>query len=187
MWQAIIKCFRFSALAILGGGLSGTCMAADAEANAEKIARLEARLARLEARLADNEQETKEVKVLAANVGQNAGRSGSGGGAGASPGILGNTAIFDILAGSAWRNLRWTQEEQWAGIRRGVTKERVIELLGSPPRSLDSLKPRVDEVFFYETSLRDRSNALRGKVSFRDERVIGFEKPNFKRAGRVAQ
>ncbi len=129
----------------------------------------EARIVELEARLAEAEQETKEVKVLAAN--SNAGASSSH--------ILGNTATYDILANSAWRNLRWTNEEQWVDVRPGISMEKVIELLGSPPRSVDSVKPRVDEVFYYETSIRDRTNALRGKVSFRKGKVLTVEKPNF--------
>jgi len=56
----------------------------------------------------------------------------------------------------------------------------VIELLGSPPRSVKSLKPRVDKVIYYETSIRDSSNSLRGKISFKDGIVIAVQKPNFK-------
>ena len=139
--------------------------------SAETLARLEQRIAELEARLDDQEQETKEVKVLATSSAATGGQS--------SGSILGNTLTYDILADSAWRNLRWTQEEQWEGIRRGTTEERVIELLGDPPRSLDSLKPRIDRVFWYETSLRDRSSAMRGKISFKDGRVVHVDKPDF--------
>jgi hypothetical protein len=142
---------------------------------AERIAQLEQRVLALEKRLASAEQETKEVKVLASNsVAEGSGRASA----------LGNTAAFDIIAGSAWRNLRWTQSEQWEGIKRGITEEEVIELLGYPPRSVDSLKPRVDRVFWYETSIRDRSSAMSGKVSFKDGRVISFRKPDFDAASR---
>ncbi|HAV14290.1 MAG TPA: hypothetical protein DCX06_12475 [Opitutae bacterium] len=144
--------------------------AADSSSDAERIARLEARLLELESRLADTEQETKEVKVLASSVAASGGSDSS---------ILGNKATFDILAGSAWRNLRWTQEEQWEGVKRGVTEEKVIELLGYPPRSVDSLKPRIDKVYWYETSLRDSSTGMRGKISFKKGRVVSVEKPNF--------
>lgn len=136
----------------------------------------EARIVELEARLAETEQETKEVKVLAANAGSDATRNS----------ILGNTATFDILAGSAWRNLRWTNEQQWAEVRPGISVETVIEALGPPPRSVESLKPRVDEVFYYETSIRDDGNALRGRVSFRKGQVLTVQKPNFK-ANKAAQ
>lgn len=130
----------------------------------------EKRIAELEARLAEAEQETKEVKVLASNSNTTS-----------SNGILGNTATFDILANSAWRNLRWTHEEQWAEIRPGISMDKVIELLGSPPRSIDSAKPRIDEVFYYETSLRDDGQSLRGKISFRKDKVAIVQKPDFDR------
>ena len=55
----------------------------------------EARIAELEIRLADAEQETKEVKALAA-----------AGGNVPSSSVLGRGAAFDIMANSAWRNLR---------------------------------------------------------------------------------
>ena len=135
----------------------------------------EARMVELETRLAEAEQETKQVKALAATGGNVSQAS-----------ILGNAATFDILANSAWRNLRWTQAEQWEGVRPGVSMAAVVEALGHPPRSVDSLKPRVDEVFYYETSIRDDGNSLRGKVSFRNGTVLTVQKPNFK-ANKAAQ
>jgi hypothetical protein len=63
---------------------------------------------------------------------------------------------------------------------------KVIEFLGKPPRSVKSLKPRVDRVFYYETSLADQSNALSGRISFRDGKVIAVRKPNFQ-AKEIAQ
>lgn len=156
--------------------------ASDADADAGRMARMEQRLLELEQRLAETEQTTQEVKTLASNTAASTGSGGKNGKNGEShnnSAILDNAATFDILAGSAWRNLRWTQEEQWAGIKRGVSEERVIELLGYPPRSIDSLKPRVDKAYYYEASIRDRSTGMRGKVSFRKGKVISFKKPDF--------
>ncbi|MDQ8207026.1 hypothetical protein QEH52_05875 [Coraliomargarita sp. SDUM461003] len=176
-----ISLFNLSALAASVVSLSLPLQSSFADSGsgpagseAARIALLEQRLLQLEQRLADTEQETKEVKVLAANT-----VASSGAGNVANSSVLGNGATFDILAGSAWRNLRWTQEEQWAGIKRGVTEEKVIELLGYPPRSLDSLKPRVDKVYWYETSLRDTSTGMHGKISFKKGRVVAVEKPDF--------
>ena len=166
-----IKFFNVCCIAILATVSALTVTAASLSTDEERIARLEARLLESELRLSDTEQETKEVKVLASSAVANGGDSSS---------ILGNAATFDILAGSAWRNLRWTQEDQWDGIRRGVTEEQVVEILGHPPRSVKSMKPRVDMVYWYETSIRDRSNSLRGKISFKDGKVIAIQKPNFK-------
>jgi uncharacterized coiled-coil protein SlyX len=135
----------------------------------------EARMVELETRLAEAEQETKQVKALAATGGNVSQAS-----------MLGKGATFDILANSAWRNLRWTQAEQWEAVRPGVSMAAVVEALGHPPRSVDSLKPRVDEVYYYETSIRDDGNSLRGKVSFRKGTVLTVQKPNFK-ANKAAQ
>jgi len=141
--------------------------AASEEEMAAKLALMEKRLAQLESRLSDNEQKTKEVKVLAANSGSNANR-----------GILGSGATLDILSNSAWRNLRWTQEDQWKTVVKGATLEQVNDALGKPPRTVKSLRPQVDLVYFYETSLGDK-HGLHGKVSFRKDKVIAVIKPDF--------
>jgi len=181
------------AVALLAPVLFAPLCAADADATTDRMAQMEARLiamearlataehnqpapsnvseariAELETRLAEAEQETKEVKALAAT-----------GGNVPSSSILGRGAAFDIMANSAWRNLRWTQPEQWKAVRPGVSEETVIDALGRPPRSVKSLKPRVDKVFYYETSIRDKSNSLRGQISFYKGQVKTIQKPNF--------
>lgn len=171
MSSLLTKASVLFALGALSFSLVSPVMADAAAADAERVARLEQRLLELEARLAEQEQQTKQVKVMAAS---SAAAAQSSGGT-----FSGNPLALDIMANSAWRNLRWTQEEQWEQVRPGITAERVIELLGVPPRSVDSLKPRVDKVFWYETSLRDRNNALKGKISFKDGVVIAVSKPNF--------
>ena len=151
-----------------------TVSAASEEEMAAKLALMEKRLAQLESRLSDNEQKTKEVKVLAANSGSNANR-----------GILGSGATLDILSNSAWRNLRWTQEDQWKTVVNGASIEQVNDALGKPPRTVKSLRPQVDLVYFYETSIGDK-HGLNGKVSFRKDKVIAVIKPDFSKnnAGR---
>ena len=181
------------AVALLAPVLFAPLCAADADAGTDRMAQLEARLiamearlvtaeqvqpaasnvseariAELESRLAEAEQETREVKALAATGGNISSSS-----------ILGRGATFDIMANNAWRKLRWTQPDQWETVIPGVSVDAVIDALGKPPRSVKSLKPRVDEVFFYETSIGDRSNAMRGKVSFRRGQVVTVQKPNF--------
>ena len=156
------------AVALLAPVLFAPLCVADSAASADRMAQLEARLIAMEARLAEAEQETKEVKTLAATGGNMPSSS-----------VLGRGAAFDIMANSAWRNLRWTQPEQWEAVRPGVSEETVIDALGSPPRSVKSLKPRVDKVFYYETSIRDRGNSLRGQISFRKGQVLTVQKPNF--------
>ena len=144
MWRSImrINTLLASALALLTfGALSVSDLPAQTDAEVlallqkmeQRIAELESkeaqeaqpsdeamarRIAELEARLAEQEQETKEVKVLAAN-------SSEGGN-----GILGNASTFGILANSAWRNLRWTEEDQWDGISKGFPKSALSSCWG---------------------------------------------------------
>jgi hypothetical protein len=140
--------------------------AASEEEMAAKLALMEKRLAQLESRLSDNEQKTKEVKVLAAS--SNASNRA----------VLGGGATAEILSNSAWRNLRWTQEDQWKTVVKGATLEQVQDALGKPPRTVKSLRPQVDLVYFYETSIGDK-HGLNGKVSFRKDKVIAVTKPDF--------
>ena len=163
-----ITLFNTYAVALLAPVLFAPLYAADVDAATDRLVQLEARLIAMEARLAEAEQETKEVKALAAT-----------GGNVPSSSVLGRGVAFDIMANSAWRNLRWTQPEQWETVRPGVSEETVIDALGSPPRSVKSLKPRVDKVFYYETSIRDDKNSLRGQISFRKGQVLTVQKPNF--------
>ena len=165
-----INLFNVSVLAASAVAVVLPLQSAFADADAARIARLEQRLLDLEQRLADTEQETKEVKVLAAS-GAADGRTTSA--------LTANPLALDIMANSAWRNLRWTQEGQWDGIRKGITEEKVVELLGKAPRSVKSLKPRVDKVLYYETSIGDRSSAMRGKISLREGLVVAVTKPTF--------
>lgn len=139
--------------------------AGDAPSLEARITSLEGRLAVLEQRLVANEKATETAQILAVSGGVDD--------------SLSNTAAFDIMAKSAWRNLRWTRPTQWQGVTMGVSEEKVVELLGKPPRSVKSLKPRVDKVFYYETSLGDQKNAMSGQISFRDGMVIAVKKPNF--------
>lgn len=145
--------------------LSTAVGAGDSPSLEARITSLEGRLAALEQRLATNEKATETAQIMAVS-----------GGVGNS---LSNSAALDIMANSAWRNLRWTRPVQWQGVVPGITEAEVIQFLGEPPRSVKSLKPRVDKVFYYETSLGDQSNALSGRISFREGKVIEVRKPNF--------
>lgn len=138
-------------------------------ATQQRMQALEARLLELESRLADAEQETQQVKVIAENSNVNLTDSTY------------QAARLNLLAGKAWRDLRWMQASQWKTIRKGISEEQVVGLLGVPPRSVKSAKPRVDEVFYYETSIRDTVNSVRGKISFKGGKVIAYQKPDFEK------
>ncbi|MEM7790016.1 MAG: hypothetical protein AAF546_01330 [Verrucomicrobiota bacterium] len=163
------KLFTLGFLVAAFGIFMHAAAANEDEANmAERLAMLELRIAELEARLSETEQETEEVKVLATTASQ-------------APAVskLSSVAGYNILANSAWRNYRWTEPAQWENIRPGMSISEVDELLGEPPRTVKSLKPRVDLVYFYETSIRNTPGSVRGKISFKDGRVVSAQVPNF--------
>ena len=137
--------------------------AASEEEMAAQIAALEKRLAQLESRLSVNEKKTKEAKVLATNT---------------SNAAAGNNATLNILSNNAWRNLRWTEADQWKTVVNGVSIAQVEDALGKPPRTVKSLKPQIDLVYFYETSIGQK-DGLYGKVAFRKGKVIAVTKPDF--------
>lgn len=138
--------------------------AASEEEMAAQIAALEKRLAQLESRLSVNEQKTKEAKVLASSSAAGSGAAGRG--------------ALGVLSNSAWRNFRWTEAKQWETVVNGASIEQVEDALGKPPRTVKSLKPRVDLVYYYETSIGDK-HGLGGKVSFWKGKVIAVTKPDF--------
>jgi hypothetical protein len=180
-------------------------MTADMEALERRVAQLEARLANTEqaTREIKKSKEAQAIKAIKAvnrcnecaappaelGCGSTSGstlgptaNSGSVTGSATgdvSPQGVHRGASLDLLAKRAWRNLRWTQKNQWDGIEKGTSIETVVEKLGVPPRTVKSLKPRVDLVYFYETSLRDSVNGVRGKIAFKDGVVTTVAKPDF--------
>lgn len=131
---------------------------------AAQIEALEKRLAQLESRLSVNEKKTKEAKVLATNTSKVNSAAGN--------------STLNILSNNAWRNLRWTEEDQWKTVVNGVSIAQVEDALGKPPRTVKSLKPRIDLVYFYEASIGDK-HGLNGKVSFKNGKVVSVVKPDF--------
>lgn len=167
-----------------------------ADTQQERIATLEARLTELELRLSEaekqkdddsNDTETHigelEVRVAAAEQRAQVAEQLAAESKHLVEKAEKTNARTKVLEKTNANNkLLWMQEQQWNEIKPGVSMEKVIELLGPPPRSLDSLKPRVDQVFYYQTSLKTSPNLLCGKISFKKDKVHTVEKPNFARA-----
>lgn len=89
------------------------------------------------------------------------------------------TSGMHLAEENAWRKYRWTDPAQWAQIKMGVSESEVIDALGEPPRWVQSMKPRVDTVYFYEIRGRFKGAKLKGYVSFKNGVVVDFQKPNF--------
>jgi hypothetical protein len=141
-----------------------TLACAHAQTMEERVADLEARLATLEARLSDAEAESAEVKerVKAAEVEKD------------------DRLSLDSLnpfVRHAWVNEAWTRPEPWKSVKEGQTPDEVEKILGEPTRTVRSLKPKVDLVYFYEGNIQ--GHKIRGKVSFRKDVVVSLKVPTF--------
>lgn len=138
-----------------------------ASTHSEEREEREERIAELEARLAKAEQDATTVKQEREGLST----------------VDDKSLLVDRsdtkLSNRAWNNPKWMEPAQWAKIQPGLSKTQVIELLGEPPRSVQSLKPRIDEVFYYQTGLQTGNDSLLGKVSFRKEKVVLIRKPDF--------
>ncbi|CAI8274382.1 MAG: Uncharacterised protein [Puniceicoccaceae bacterium MED-G32] len=99
------------------------------------------------------------------------------------PDSSGQIAGMHLAKENAWRKYRWTDPAQWAQITKGISQSEVIDALGNPPRWIQSMKPRVDMVYFYEIGGRFTGSKkgfnLKGQVSFKDNLVVAFKKPDF--------
>jgi hypothetical protein len=156
--------------ASLATSVEATTVDAVSAARADRIAYLEARLSELEAGLSGNEATPPTVDVLAAPISDDQARSMT----------RANATTVDRLSDGVLPDLRWTQPVLWDVLQPGLSRKKVIEQLGRPARALNSFRPYVDWVYFYQASPRAAKKSLRGKISFRNDVVIAVERPNFK-------
>ncbi len=147
--------------------VAGVAASSEAEL-AAAVARLEARVAELEARLGAAEQQSAPTVERVQEQGATAEKRG-----------WIPMENLNPFVRHAWVNEAWTRPEPWDQVRRGMSPDEVIKVLGEPTRTVESLKPRVDLVYFYEGGIRSQGVKLRGKVSFRKGEVIAVQKPNF--------
>lgn len=140
----------------------------------ERLAALEEKIAVLENRVVTAEAETSEALERAEAAESRAEQAET------SRKEKGSWVSMDTLnpfVRHAWVNEAWTRPEPWQQVRKGQTEAEVIDILGEPTRTVDSLKPKTDMVFFYEGRIRDAK--INGKISFRRGRVKSIKQPNF--------
>jgi hypothetical protein len=82
----------------------------------------------------------------------------------------------DELAG----DIPWLRPEPWTALRKGMTSEEVIALLGEPTYDEPSLNRRIDRVFTYRGRNSDTNQRVVGKVRFENDKVVNFELPEFR-------
>lgn len=72
---------------------------------------------------------------------------------------------------------QWLMPATWVNIREGMTEAEVEAILGKPTRKLESLKLRVDMVWFYDGTNRATGQEVEGKISFLRGKVKSIEAP----------
>lgn len=72
----------------------------------------------------------------------------------------------------------WVDPNSWALIRKRMSSFQVRETLGKPARMKPSVRPSIDEVYFYIGDLDADGVDEQGVVNFKDKRVISFESPH---------
>lgn len=159
----------------------------DRAESGDRIAILEARLAELEDRLNEAEESKKgdslhaedRITELELRLADAEKRAESAERLAVESTSKKRKAVSDRIRSHSNQEPIWKREERWDEIKPGVSMETVVKLLGQPRRSLDSLKPRVGKVFYYQSSLQVSADSLRGKISFRDDKVLTVKKPDF--------
>lgn len=72
----------------------------------------------------------------------------------------------------------WTSPDSWALIRKRMSSFEVRETLGRPTRMKPSVRPAIDEVYYYKGDLDADGIEEEGVVNFKDKRVVSFESPH---------
>ena len=72
----------------------------------------------------------------------------------------------------------WTSPDSWALIRKRMSSFEVRETLGRPTRMKPSVRPAIDEVYFYKGDMDADGIEEEGVVNFKDKRVVSFESPH---------
>lgn len=71
----------------------------------------------------------------------------------------------------------WAKKNNWAGIRKNLTRYQVRMALGNPHEVKKSLDPRIDDVYSYTGDLNADGKEEEGLVNFYRNRVVSFTSP----------
>jgi hypothetical protein len=72
----------------------------------------------------------------------------------------------------------WTSADSWSSVRKRMSVFELREVLGTPTRIKQSVKPSVDQVYLYEGDLNADGESESGYVNVKDRRVVSFKSPH---------
>ncbi|MGB0372362.1 MAG: outer membrane protein assembly factor BamE domain-containing protein [Opitutales bacterium] len=71
----------------------------------------------------------------------------------------------------------WMDAEKWDQIKKGMTSEAVVQILGKPYTDEPSLRKRIDNVYTYRGRRVATNKRVEAKVKFYKNKVVDIEEP----------
>ena len=86
--------------------------------------------------------------------------------------------VEKIQAQEESANFPWMEASKWVNVRKGMTPEEVVTLLGQPTLNEPSLHKRVDFVYTYQGRRVATAKKVTGIIRFYKGKVIAVEAPD---------
>jgi outer membrane protein assembly factor BamE (lipoprotein component of BamABCDE complex) len=86
--------------------------------------------------------------------------------------------VEKIQAQEESANFPWMEASKWVNVRKGMTPEEVVTLLGQPTLNEPSLHKRVDFVYTYQGRRVATAKKVTGIIRFYKGKVIEVEAPD---------
>ena len=84
---------------------------------------------------------------------------------------------FEINSNADKASGPWVNPENWKKIRKRMSYYEVRKVLGTPTRIKPSVKPNIEQIYYYNGDLNADGSEEEGTVNFSDKRVVSFESP----------
>ncbi len=84
---------------------------------------------------------------------------------------------FEINSNADKASGPWVNPENWKKIRKRMSYYEVRKVLGTPTRIKPSVKPNIEQMYYYSGDLNADGSQEEGTVNFSDKRVVSFESP----------
>lgn len=84
---------------------------------------------------------------------------------------------FEINSNADKASGPWVNPENWKKMRKRMSYYEVRKVLGTPTRIKPSVKPNIEQIYYYSGDLNADGSQEEGTVNFSDKRVVSFESP----------
>lgn len=88
-----------------------------------------------------------------------------------------NKLRFEINSNADKASGPWVNPENWKTIKKRMSYYEVRKVLGTPTRIKPSVKPNIEQIYYYSGDLNADGSQEVGTVNFSDKRVVSFESP----------